>query len=58
MCRYGCILTAEEAFIFRIMPREDKSSKSWPIRGFNLSMTDNVRQQIAKHRFAKKRAHQ
>ncbi|KAH7147599.1 hypothetical protein DER46DRAFT_563838 [Fusarium sp. MPI-SDFR-AT-0072] len=25
MCRYGCILTAEEAFIFRIMPREDKS---------------------------------
>ncbi|KAF5602184.1 uncharacterized protein FSUBG_7859 [Fusarium subglutinans] len=28
MCRYGCILTAEEAFIFRIMPREDKSSKN------------------------------
>ncbi|KAH7234704.1 uncharacterized protein BKA55DRAFT_708579 [Fusarium redolens] len=25
MCRYGCILTGEEAFIFRIMPREDKS---------------------------------
>ncbi|KAF4339926.1 hypothetical protein FBEOM_6150 [Fusarium beomiforme] len=28
MCRYGCILTCEEAFIFRIMPREDKSVKS------------------------------
>ncbi|KAI6767670.1 hypothetical protein HG530_005679 [Fusarium avenaceum] len=24
MCRYGCILTCEEAFIFRIMPREGK----------------------------------
>ncbi|KAI1033946.1 hypothetical protein LB503_011154 [Fusarium chuoi] len=28
MCRYGCILTAEEAFIFRIIPREDKSSNN------------------------------
>lgn len=28
MCRYGCILTAEEAFIFRIMPREDKSNNN------------------------------
>jgi hypothetical protein len=34
MCRYGCILTGEEAFIFRIMPREDKSSESLSFRDF------------------------
>lgn len=27
MCRYGCILTCEEAFIFRIMPREGEPSE-------------------------------
>jgi hypothetical protein len=30
MCRYGCILTCEEAFIFRIMPREEKPGKHCP----------------------------
>lgn len=54
MCRYGCILTAEEAFIFRIIPREDKSSKSCSIHSFNLSMTDEDRQQFPKREFAKK----
>jgi hypothetical protein len=34
MCRYGCILTCEEAFIFRIMPREDTRGECNP---FNLS---------------------
>lgn len=37
MCRYGCILTAEEAFIFRIMPREDKSSN----KSQNISLLRN-----------------
>ncbi|RKK66233.1 hypothetical protein BFJ69_g15594 [Fusarium oxysporum] len=36
MCRYGCILTAEEAFIFRIMPREDKSSESSSNHGYSI----------------------
>jgi hypothetical protein len=29
-CRYGCILTTNEAFIFRIRPRSKSSGKPWP----------------------------
>lgn len=31
MCRYGCILTCNEAFIFRVKPRDEEPGKSPPI---------------------------